>query len=422
MTPAGRRLFETKFGVALWPVPTALTVGAVALVWLVSQASPSTASALTLLPEFGYDTATAILSAIATGMLAFTGLVAAVILLALQFSAGQLSPRLVATLVGRTSAKWALGISIAAFVYALLAITIIPGHSASSDVPELVVEVSIVLVLAAIGASIYLLHVTGRSLRVAAVASNVAHRGLREIDQVYPDPYTESRERPPLPAGEPQIVRWSGSFGVIAGLETASLVRECEREQIVIEMLRAVGDGVESGTPIMRVWGNGSTDVLFGMVAVSDERTFTQDPAFALRVLVDIALRALSPAVNDPTTATQVLHRIEVLLTTLAERDLRGGSITGPDGTLRVRLRSPSWDSMVDLALSEIRLAGAGQLQIARRQRALLDHLADVCPPDRQAAVQRHRLALDESVTAAFASEPDRLLALTPDAHGMGGT
>jgi uncharacterized membrane protein len=422
MTPARRRLLRAKLEVALWPVPVGLTLGAILLADLVSRIPNGTAQTLLILPDFGPSTALAVLSAIATGMLTFTGLVAAVILLALQFGASQLSPRLLRTLVGRSPAKWALGISIAAFVYSLLVIGEVSPQGRSSEVPALAVEISIVLVIAAIAASLYLLHATTQSLRVAGVATEVAHRGLEVIEEAYPRAASETSAEPPaLPDDVPAVVHWSGAPGVIAGVETRDLVALAAREQLVVELIPAVGDSVEPHAPLMRVWGGGSASGLTGMVVVSDERTFDQDPMFAFRILVDVAIRALSPAVNDPTTATQCLHRIEALLISLGNRALEADVQRDGSGTMRLIVPSPSWDDYVDLALSEIRRAGAVQFQVVRRLRALLDRVERSCPEIRHAAISRHRAALDEVVSAEFPLDADRRFASVPDAQGIGG-
>ncbi len=171
----------------------------------------------------------------------------------------------------------------------------------------------------------------------------------------------------------------------------------------------------------MRVWGSGSTSALTGTVVVSDERTFAQDPMFAFRILVDVAIRALSPAVNDPTTATQCLHRIEALLISVGNRALEADTQRDAAGTIRLVVPSPSWDDYLDLALSEIRRAGDGQFQVVRRLRALLDRLERSCPEIRHAAIARHRVALDEVVSAQFPLDADRRFASVPDAQGIGG-
>lgn len=142
---------------------------------------------------------------------------------------------------------------------------------------------------------------------------------------------------------------------------------------------------------------------------------------FAFRILVDVAIRALSPAINDPTTATQCLHRIQALLAAVGCRRLEADVETDGSGVTRVVVPSPSWEDYLDLGLSEIRHAGAGQFQVARRMRALLDHLEAVCPESRHAAIAPHRAALDESVHATFPLEADRRFASVADAQGVGG-
>ena len=116
---------------------------------------------------------------------------------------------------------------------------------------------------------------------------------------------------------------------------------------------------------------------------LAEERTITQDPAFALRAIVDIALRALSPAVNDPTTAVQALDGIDTLLMEFAARDLERGRITGEDGALRLVYPNMVWADLLDLSLTEIRHYGADTPQIARRMRALLLGLAEQAPAAR---------------------------------------
>ena len=214
---------------------------------------------------------------------------------------------------------------------------------------------------------------------------------------------------------------WAGHPGVIAGVELGPLVAIASRENLVVELIPAVGDSVETGSDLMRVWGSGATAGLTGAIVVSDERTFEQDPMFAFRILVDVAIRALSQAINDPTTATQCLHRIQALLATVGCRRLEADVQTDSSGAIRVVVPSPSWDDYMDLGLSEIRRAGAGQFQVARRMRALLDHLDAVCPEPRRAAIARHRAALDESIQANFPVETDRRFASTADAQGVGG-
>jgi uncharacterized membrane protein len=154
-------------------------------------------------------------------------------------------------------------------------------------------------------------------------------------------------------------------------------------------------------------------------VILSEERTITQDPAFALRAIVDIALRALSPAVNDPTTAVQALDGIDALLMDLAARDLERGRIAGEDGALRLVYPNMVWEDLLDLSLTEIRHYGADAPQIARRMRALLLSLAEQAPAPRRAGVEDHLARLDAAVRAAYPDALERGYAETPDHLGI---
>jgi uncharacterized membrane protein len=137
-------------------------------------------------------------------------------------------------------------------------------------------------------------------------------------------------------------------------------------------------------------------------MVLSDERTLDDDPAFAFRMLVDVAIKALSPAVNDPTTASTSLDRIEGLLHCAAAKHLSTGIVTDRHGAVRLVYPAPSWEDLVELALDEIRAFGAGQYQVVRRLRALLDALIADVPERRHPALLRQRSLLDDAVAAAI--------------------
>ena len=152
---------------------------------------------------------------------------------------------------------------------------------------------------------------------------------------------------------------------------------------------------------------------------LGDERAIDDDPAFAFRLLVDVAIKALSPAINDPTTAVQALDRIEDLLRFAAPKQLAAGVISDSHGAVRLVYQTPTWDDLVELALDEIRSFGAGQYQVVRRLRALLDALIDDLAEDRRPALTEQRRLLDDAVAAAIAQN-QRADALVPDRQGIG--
>ena len=208
--------------------------------------------------------------------------------------------------------------------------------------------------------------------------------------------------------------------GVIAGVELAPLVALASRENLVVELIPAVGDSVETGSDLMRVWGPGATARADRTSSSATSGRSTQDPMFAFRILVDVAIRALSQAINDPTTATQCLHRIQALLADgRLPRGWRPTSQTDGSGAIRVVVPSPSWDDYLDLGLSEIR---------RRRRRAVPGR-----PPHARAARSpgggsprsaRRDRPPSRALTSSFIAIPAgsrRRFASTADAQGVGG-
>jgi uncharacterized membrane protein len=182
---------------------------------------------------------------------------------------------------------------------------------------------------------------------------------------------------------------------------------------------------VPTGAGLVQVFGAAPPTVqrrVRRMFALGRERTIEQDPAFALRILVDIAIRALSPAVNDPTTAVQVLDYIEDLLLVIGRREAHGhGVLRDPEGRPRVVVPVRYWEQYLTLGVTEIRRYGATSVQVSRRLRAMLEELRSGVPPERRAAVDDELGKLEASVTASFADEGDRSLAAESDRQGIGG-
>jgi uncharacterized membrane protein len=150
------------------------------------------------------------------------------------------------------------------------------------------------------------------------------------------------------------------------------------------------------------------------------ERTFEQDPKYAIRLLVDVAIKALSAAINDPTTAVQALDQIEDLLMRLSRRSLTAGRSRDARGKIRLVFPVPSWEDFLVLAFDEIRFYGASSIQVMRRMRALLQNLIEHVPPERRAAVERYQERVDKGIRRAFEDLEDRKDALEVDRQGLG--
>jgi uncharacterized membrane protein len=204
-------------------------------------------------------------------------------------------------------------------------------------------------------------------------------------------------------------------------VNVARLVRIARRQGVVLRLIPRIGDFVVPGTPMLAVHGTGelSRRALSYTVSVGVERTFPQDLGFGLRQLSDIALRALSAAVNDPTTAVQCLDRIVQFLTVLARKPL--GAVHHRDGKGEVRLVQdvPGWTDLVDLALAEVRLHSAGNPQVSRRLLAGIDDLLLIAPGERKEPLIRHRALLVQAVERAVPEAAEREFALLPDRQGI---
>jgi uncharacterized membrane protein len=159
---------------------------------------------------------------------------------------------------------------------------------------------------------------------------------------------------------------------------------------------------------------------LYGAIALGVDRTFGQDPKYAIRLLVDIAIRALSPAINDPTTAVQALDQIGDLLQRLGRRRLEIGAFRDGAEALRVTMSFPTWDDFLRLAFDEIATYGAGSVQVMRRMHALVADLTAALPRERRDALDRWRVRLRHRVDAHFADRDEHAAALIEDRQGLG--
>jgi uncharacterized membrane protein len=199
---------------------------------------------------------------------------------------------------------------------------------------------------------------------------------------------------------------------------------EAERSHGVIEFVPQVGDFVAVDEPLFNLYGGARTiedDVLRSAVALGSERTMEQDPTFAFRIVIDIALKALSPAINDPTTAVLAIDQLNRLLRAVGTRHLRTDEVLDTSGQLRVSVRTPNWDDFVDLAFSEIRACGANNLQIVRRLRAMIENLTETLPDHRQRELQEQSTLLDNEIERLFRYPQERALAGIADSQGLGG-
>ena len=395
-----------------------LLLGGLALGLVTSSTTwPSTSDRGEVLTALGSIAALALLL-LSASLTRITGQVA--------FASELYSPRNAARLLARPLVIWSTGLFVAVLGCAGAAVlALLLRDSGELGVLPVVVSAGL-FAISLLGFLAVWVDMTG-TYRVSNVVGAVTRQGLREIDRLYPltvAEVDEGRSRPVPPAGKPdQVVRAPEStFGVLLGFFAPWLVPLARMHNVTIVIVPAVGDFVEPGTPLFHVYGAGRIPerTLHAGVRLGPARTVEQDPLFALRLLVDVAVRALSPAVNDPYTGVQSLDRIAQLLGVIGGRDLGEGSRVDRSGDIRLWYATPDWDDYVLLAFSEIRGFGAGAMPIARRLRAVLVDLSASVPVGRRPALVAQLRLLDAAVANAFADETERDQAMTPDRQGLG--
>lgn len=409
---------------ALWLVPALFVVVAIVMGNRLPEADAAMGDPIGL--SYSPAAGLAMLGAIVSGMIAFTGFVFSVLLLAVQFGSGQFSPRLLRGFLRDPSTKVALGVFIATFVYSLMVMRTIGQADDPGFVPDISISVAWLWLLLSMFFFLRLISRTTQSLRVASVVRRLGRQGARAIDRTYPDPAPDMTEevgepeRPP--AGGVEVVEQGEQAGIIQSVDKRGLVGLARDSDIVLEMAAPIGDPIGPGMPLFYVHGGGSVDArrLRRSVAIGDERTMRQDPAFALRLLADISAKALSPGVNDPSTSVQVLDQIELLLRLLARRRLTPGESHDESGQVRLRYPSPSWEDLLSIALDETRHFGATSVQVSRRIRALLNGLLQLAPPYRRPAVDNQIAMLDTAIAASHPDPDQRSIAATADPQGLG--
>jgi uncharacterized membrane protein len=370
------------------------------------------------------DGARAVLSVLVGSMLTFVVFVLSATLIVVQLASGQSSPRVIAMVLATPWVKIALGMLTFTYTYSLAALGRVEDR-----VPDLHVGVAILLNLACLVIFFQFVHRLSTGLRPASLIQLVADRAQRVVDDVYPQPFDPERGEQTatgsLPTGPNQIIEFAGPSGVVLAFSVKDLASLATEGGVIVELVPQVGDFIAAGDPLFRVYGDirpVTAEALRSCVAVGPERTIDQDPRFVFRVLVDIASKALSPAINDPTTAVLALDQIQHLLFILGRRYLDEGQVRDADRKLRLVYGTPDWPDFVMLAVSEVRQFGAGSLQVNRRLRAMLKRLIEVLPEARHPPLEEELALLGSAIQREFDDEEDRKRASVADYQGVGGS
>lgn len=374
--------------------------------------------------QYSPSTASTVLTAIVGAAAALTGFVVTVTVLVVQMLIGTFSARIMRLWFRDPLLKVTLALLVGTltFSFALL------WRIEDDFVPDLGVTLSGFSTALSLLLFIFFFDRSIRRLRPVAVAANVASVARSTFAET-----VRLADRPDIrwedgtTRAEPTLVVRAGRGGAIQAVDPDGLVAWARAHGAELVLPHPVGDFMHTGGVLVRVYGgefgDRAAEELEGMIALGDERTFDQDPAFAIRMMVDIANRALSPAVNDPTTAVQVLDHIGEVLILIGRTDVeKRTKPASADTPAAVVMATRRWEDFVTLGLTEIREYGATSVQITRRLRALLEELLETVRLEHRAAVEEELRRLDATVADSWRDTVDLDRAIGADRQGIGVT
>jgi uncharacterized membrane protein len=377
------------------------------------------------LPRIGFTQvgATEALNTVETLTISFIVFTFGSLLVAIQVASGQLSPRIISTALLRNNViRFTVGLFTFTMMFAV-------GTGARIDATAYhpAIVISWILGIASIAAFLFLIDYTARLLRPISIVWRIGEQGINVIESVYPESVDAPRilrERQTL-GPIARTVEHHGKSGIVLAVNLKALASLAQRAGGAVEFVPRVGNFVAQGESLYRLHSGAAgidDSTLRAQVAFGPERTIEQDSTFAFRVIVDIGIKALSPAINDPTTAVLAIDQLHRLLRLVGRRHLHDGGIYDVNGVLRVVAPTPGWQDFVRLAMSEIRLYGAGNFQVSRRLRAMIVNLLENLPEDRRPALHRELDLLDRTLGSLHDFPEDLELARQADFQGLGGS
>ncbi|MBW3569972.1 MAG: DUF2254 domain-containing protein [Gemmatimonadetes bacterium] len=420
--PAKLRLVWIRVRDSLWFVPSVLTLVGALLAVGITQAEQGGAFDAEMLDSWlfggGVEGARGVLEAIASGLITVTGVVFSVTVVALQLASTQFTPRVLRNFTSDRGNQLVLGVFIGTFTYTVLVLRTVRSAEEGGNpfVPRVGVTLAVVLVLVAIGFLIFYINHSARSIQVAAILDRVAGRTLDHVHRLFPDEigHADAAEPPdPRPREQPSVTVTADSAGYLQAVDGRSLFRMGKDKELVIAMEPQIGDFVLPGQPLAKVSPPGAVDDevcahVRKAFLLGPERTPEQDVEFGIIEISDIAVKALSPGINDPTTAFRCIDR-------LAEVLLEMGTRAPPrpwrteEGRVHYHARHPTFERAVGLSFDQIRHFGASNPGIVRKLLEVLARLASLVPPSRRPVLLAQAHAVLDDARARVESAGDRV-------------
>lgn len=390
---------KTEWDIArssLWLVPSIMVVSvmilAAFLLFIDRQYQSYLSTNLPWLFSGSPSAARSVLSTIAGSAITVISIAFSLTIVALQQASVQFTPRVLRTFTSDKGNQIVLGTYIATFLYALLILRAVRSaeESSSSFVPSVATSFAVLLAIVCTGLLIYFINHIGVSLQASTIISRVHRELLRQIDQLFPDRIGDRAAAKPNAAKakkstssvSTKTVR-SPTDGFVVRIEEDAFQNLNPNSAVHIRILPQIGDFVFQGQTIATIEQTKATDhqaaadAVSGAVIIETQRSMTQDPMFAIRQLVDIAIKALSPGINDQTTATYCINYLGDALARLADRQLPGPHRSFSDGRVRVFFNRPDWEEFVSGAFGQIQFEARDKPQVTMTLLQVLRELSE---------------------------------------------
>lgn len=396
-------------------MPTLITLGmiglAIALIEAESLITPEILAEWPRLLGAGVEGSRGMLEAIAGSVITVAGVAFSITVVALTLASNQYTPRILRNFMRDTSNQVVLGVFVGVFTYCLIVLRTIRSGDDTGDsfVPSLAVLGGFILALACVGVLIFFIHHIAVTIQAETILASIAGETTAAIDHLFPEELgqEENEEEAEKPERRLAASVWrpvpAANDGYIQNVSNEALLRTARELRAVIRMERGIGEFVVEGTPLLSLISEVEPDRetvnrLNGAFAINRYRTVEQDAGFGVRQIVDIAIKALSPGVNDTTTAVMCIDYLTAILTRLARRRIPS-RYRFDEGELRVIARGPTFERTLNAAFNQILRDSAGKVAVIARMLDGLEVLArETRNAGRRGALRRQLEAIIETV------------------------
>jgi len=367
----------------------------------------------------GASGARSLLVAVASSMITVAGVAFSITLVALSLASSQYTSRVLRNFMSDKTNQTVLGVFVGIFAYCLVVLRTIRDGSGTEFVPSLAVLGGVVLAFVGIGFFVYFIHHIAMAIQASHILARIGAETVRSVDALFPEGVGSDAQSEAVPEArvQPTVETWlpvySARTGYIQGFDAEALFKVARKTGSIIRMERKIGDFAIEGQPLVSIGGNqrpdaGSCDLLRAAFLINHQRTTDQDAAFGVRQIVDVALKALSPGVNDTTTAIMAIDYLTAILVRLSRR-----TIESPwrydEGELRVITLGSTYADLVSGAFDQIRQNSGGNVAVLARLLDALQTLAgEVRTESRRGVLRAQAVATEEAIVRTVAAPMER--------------